>query len=442
MKFLQIIAILFFIAQQCYAQNVADNKLEHKHIFRKPWIGNNKFLIDYLNKTGIDTIRHPLYVVPIKLWIYRSSDSSIATNGFYIKQLINNLNNFHRLNDTHIAFYVSDVKCFSKKKFSTFNYYTKFPFRTIINHNKKLLNIAVVEELIKPIKKYRNYHFTGSYNHFNNSVITIAQCHPSGICHEVGHYLGLKHPHKSYRCGKHRQESVSRTRIRKGIFMRGYNCQINGDALSDTYAQPNLNKTVDQNCNYIGNLTDRWGDVYQPQTDNIMSYPPNKNCRTSFTDMQKAVMLYNLEHKRKSKKWRFNDSENSFLALPDRYEPDFSPQMATTLNFNELQYHTLHSRISKKGKVLYDDVDWLKVDFQKVKHENLVIHINKKNKINTNLVLSFYDDKSNLIKQIKILESEIEIKLDFLSKQTYFFKIEPENQQDSEVLGYEIRLSL
>ena len=436
MRFLQLIAILLITITNCQAQNFENQSFEHKHIFHKPWIGNNQFLTNYIINNGIDTINSPLYAIPIKLWVYKSSDSSQTTNDKYIKQLIQNLNTLHRLNNTHITFYVSEIKYFTNKKYAQFRYYTDFPIKTTLHHNKKLLNISIVESLTKSGKKNRNYHFTGSYNTLSNSVITIAQCHPSGICHETGHYLGLKHPHKSYNRGKRHQESVSRTQMRKGIFIRGYNCEINGDGLSDTYAQPNLNKCVDNNCHYIGTQTDRWGNQYKPQTDNIMSYPPNKNCRTTFTPMQKAVMLYTLENKKKSANWRIKTDSIKRPQHPDRYEPDFSPEIATLLQPEYSQLHTLHQRVNKKGKPISDDYDWLKIDYKNYTIQPKIT-ITIINSTTDNINIETYDVNKKKINKYTT-NSQLEIELENCQAKIQFLKVTPEKNNQTKHLEYKI----
>lgn len=99
---------------------------------------------------------------------------------------------------------------------------------------------------------------------------------PNTLAHEFGHVLGLMHTHTG-----NGSELVD-----------GSNCDISGDLLCDTPADPGLNAgNVDWvTCTYIGTATDANGDIYQPDVENIMSYSP---CgRSTFSPGQIEVMQY------------------------------------------------------------------------------------------------------------------------------------------------------
>lgn len=94
-------------------------------------------------------------------------------------------------------------------------------------------------------------------------------CLTTTLPHEIGHVLGLLHTHESG------DELVD-----------GSNCQIAGDLVCDTPADPTLRySTVDSSCRYYGTARDAKGQLYHPDTKNIMSYS-RKECRTSFTPGQ------------------------------------------------------------------------------------------------------------------------------------------------------------
>ena len=54
----------------------------------------------------------------------------------------------------------------------------------------------------------------------------------------------------------------------------GSNCYESGDYICDTPADPNLYGLVSQDtdCNYLGGSTDANGQMYIPNTTNIISY--------------------------------------------------------------------------------------------------------------------------------------------------------------------------
>ena len=66
-------------------------------------------------------------------------------------------------------------------------------------------------------------------------------------------------------------------------------CEVNGDLLCDTAADPYLYGLVNYNCLYTGGGTDNWGDLWIPNTNNIMSYTASE-CMNYFSPMQIAKM--------------------------------------------------------------------------------------------------------------------------------------------------------
>ncbi len=135
----------------------------------------------------------------------------------------------------------------------------------------------------------------------NESATTFA--------HELGHNLGLEHTHNgrcnddNSGCGDCRQESVDRFRNQEFGCINGFQqrkCEVNGDYLCDTPADPNLFEKVDRGPRFVGcYLTsalgnDNWGEEWSPSLINIMSYSTS-SCRISFTYGQVGVMLNTIE---------------------------------------------------------------------------------------------------------------------------------------------------
>ncbi len=97
----------------------------------------------------------------------------------------------------------------------------------------------------------------------------------STLAHELGHSFSLLHTHST----SNGQE-----------FANGSNCSIAGDLLCDTPADPRLdNDMVNTDCEYIGTETDNQGNVYAPDTENLMSYS-RKACRIHFSAEQLLQM--------------------------------------------------------------------------------------------------------------------------------------------------------
>jgi hypothetical protein len=77
----------------------------------------------------------------------------------------------------------------------------------------------------------------------------------------------------------------------------GSGCNLNGDQICDTPADPMLIGLVNGECEYVGGVTDPNGDPYSPLTNNIMSYAP-PSCRQELTQMQLNRVLFSAMYER------------------------------------------------------------------------------------------------------------------------------------------------
>lgn len=123
-----------------------------------------------------------------------------------------------------------------------------------------------------PTVALSNFTYANGYPSFNSQI----------LAHEIGHCLGLIHTH-SQKLGI---EQIPRTGSLK-------NCEIAGDLLCDTPADPNLNissQNVDASCYYIGGQSYNGFD-YEPDPSNLMSYSL-PFCMTNFTSGQGQRMRF------------------------------------------------------------------------------------------------------------------------------------------------------
>lgn len=105
----------------------------------------------------------------------------------------------------------------------------------------------------------------------------------STFSHEIGHYFDLFHTHEPF----FGDELVD-----------GSNCDVAGDLLCDTPADPRLTSgTVSDGCVYTGNATDGNGDPYAPDVSLLMSYS-KKHCRSVFTADSYDKMVATLVNER------------------------------------------------------------------------------------------------------------------------------------------------
>lgn len=120
----------------------------------------------------------------------------------------------------------------------------------------------------------------GGAGHDNDLIQLRKNCASgSTLSHEMGHYFDLEHTH------------AAELDPADNELVDGSNCHVAGDAICDTPADPGLGfSNIDDDCNYTGNELDLNGEMYQPLTNNLMSYSLT-SCRNAFTPQQNARMF-------------------------------------------------------------------------------------------------------------------------------------------------------
>ena len=150
------------------------------------------------------------------------------------------------------------------------------------NNQSNIMNLYFVESI--------NDNTIAGYTHFpQNSqyydvIVMDNQATTNNISstliHEFGHHFVLLHTHGTSNVPGSTDEYVN-----------GSNCATTGDRFCDTPADPLINSSnvSSVNCLYNGNATDALGQVYEPDTSNIMSYSPDV-CTDFFSEEQYAYM--------------------------------------------------------------------------------------------------------------------------------------------------------
>jgi len=415
--------ILLFLSLVIEGQN---KLIKKKH----PWKGNNAFLETVLNDyPGIDN-GIVYYQIPISLHIYLNKRENKSFLNSTIKIAIQNLNKIYADNRTGIQFYISDICYISDSNKLKVNYITENFFVGRKQHNKNSMNVYYVNVLEKTFFNYETF-YKGTYNSLSNSIILIRHSSKTTLAHEIGHFLGLMHPHRNWDRGILYQEPVSRTIENKLTNKRL--CETRGDYLYDTPAEPVLSGKVDNKCRYKEkDLRDDWGDLYVPATNNIMSYLSYTHCRTTFTRQQKAVMLYTVSIKRNAKHWK-KTIENQIFNY-DIYEPDDAMSMATKILANEIQTHTFHYSLVGNKSVM-NNVDWLYFEVDSSNSVDLIFTKTKHQfpKITVNVFDESFRNIDNFV-----IEKQDEVKLNSLPKGRIYLKLQADETQKNVLFGYNV----
>lgn len=140
-----------------------------------------------------------------------------------------------------------------------------------------VIDIYIVSNLLQ----HGTCAFTTVESIMSNVIVIDRTCSNAyNFAHQVGHYLGLIHPHS----------------IGNGVeLVDRSNCEVAGDFLCDTPADPDLTfAIIDSDCVYQGMLDpddelDPNGDRYKPDVELVMSYTTTI-CGTRFTAQQGMVM--------------------------------------------------------------------------------------------------------------------------------------------------------
>lgn len=430
-KILLLIFVFVFISTDFSSAQSSDDK--ERCMFGKPWIAHNDFLETYLQNIGYDTITQPLYAIPCVVRVYKGKDEKSPSDSD-IKRMFTDLNALFTSNKTLLSFYIADIRYYNKNKFSKFGFYTDFPIQSLWRHDRKLLNYCIVYNLTKPGKANKNLLYTGACNSLNNTVVAVSRANYTVIAHETAHAFGLHHTHRYYKRSSRKQESVSRTKIRHGLFKSGLNCEINGDGLSDTEAQPYLGTNVTSKCvlKKDFNLTDNYGDLYRPQLDNLMSYPSNKSCRTKFTRQQIAVMLWTADQKPDSYKHKLIEGSQMQCDF-DSYEPDNSFECADLIQDDSLRYHTFHAVCNKRGKYIFNDVDFVKIVIDTLAANHKILSVSNRNTASAaNIAVEIFDEFHNHVADFeKPINQNLDIDLSTFRQGSYFIKLYEKNPCDS-----------
>ncbi len=450
-----IIAMLLLTTCPLNAQILDDicgtSECSNFSLRQKPWYGNNSYLYNILDSSGYFNntfnLEKVLYRVPVKFWVYRDTKASGGTTEAEIRKFMIDLNINNIQNNTGFVYYLQGIGFINNDRHRIASYYSEAPWLTLKNKSAGAINVHIFDAIKKKklFGKSRS-NINGTYNKATKGITMQRNASSTSLAHEIGHFFGLEHPHRHWQRGKRKQEAVSRTRKQARLFSRGLNCEQNGDGLCDTPAEPNLDFKVSENCIFTDTtLTDNWGDLYKPATNNIMSYPSNRDCRNKFTAGQVAVMIFTAK-KVAEKAWDASTKINGELNLEhyfDAYEPDNTALMASEIDFNSKQYRTFHKTYLGKNKSSDVDEDWLTFNLN-IPTNLVVITTSKGEFAAPDTEIFLYDYNNALIGSDKNSGGGTfsKLKAKNLKKGKYFIKVIKHNKISApKIADYNIEIS-
>jgi Secretion system C-terminal sorting domain len=430
-----------------------------------PWFGNNQYLNNFLDSIGYPSAASRIigsdrvrYHVPIKFWVYRRTNGTGGPNMQNLQNYIDNLNRIYNVdNNTFIGFYMKcDVGILNSDQW--FEIGGDGEAWNLIQNRKEqgCINIHIVGDYEQTAGIHIRSRFFGRDGIVLNFGVTGTNANTT-IAHEVGHYFELDHTHQYSNRGKCRKEPVDRNRTFPFFGFCPFGgggpssqriCEATGDLLSDTPADPDLsnNRGAVGACgfNELGDYTnarDPWNDSYvsppagaqQPQTRNVMSYNRDRDCRTVFSRLQIAVLLFSIERgKSKNNKTAWKDLKSEY----DEYEMDNFSEVARNILLNDRQERNFHQQYIEVAPIWSQcDIDWVR--FIAPCSANLdILTSAMAGRTNANTRLTLYNSTLVQVAQndnISVTNLFSRINWAFVAGQEYFIRVE---NMSPNVTGY------
>jgi len=345
MKKINLLIIFLVLFSSSFGQDDGVEALTEEQAMALPWFGNDEFIQNFIDdrlgsapeggRTDGNTSLDARYYVPLRLVIYRdnSGDPTSAISDDFAYLIVDKVNDIFDEANTGIKFFVQYTK-FKNNNFyrENVNQLIEVGDLFISNFQTGVINVHLVRNVsglapgfavnpklpVFPNTRFSQYvetHDGSSPKNINELASTMA--------HELGHNLGLFHTHHPGRYESlifNKDNATIKNDCYQEIVSRGIRnwgadgcvstigkkkCNINGDFLCDTEADPNVSSSnavwVSSDCNsytYTGGGDyeyDNRGKRWTPPLRNIMSYSRNE-CTREFSWGQRAIMWYILEN--------------------------------------------------------------------------------------------------------------------------------------------------
>ncbi|UZR99434.1 cadherin domain-containing protein [Chondrinema litorale] len=282
--------------------------------------------------------------IALKIFLIRTSSGTSVTQLQDIEHDVKATNwYFSRVN---IQFYIDNVTYIDDDQFYDFSAEQEYLLRNAYADNNTI-NVFFPNEIYKNGVEVGGYAYLppGPKVVFVSSDNTLYS--DNTLAHEIGHFFDLYHTHGATDNGTTSE------------LVDGSNCDVAGDMVCDTPADPNLDQLVDGNCEYAGNLIDANGQSYQPDVKNIMSYS-NGGCMKYFSEGQFARMLQGFYDKRSTIKYHKENIDDEIIQIENNYTVVNEVGTKSDIVIFE---DPISDDFEGIAVTLFDDGDKLKVDF-------------------------------------------------------------------------------
>ena len=205
--------------------------------------------------------------IPVKAWIIRRNDGTGGVTESTILAAFKDVNIHYK--PTTLQFEICEFAYINNSDYYNFDRSTDEGKILSTNYTPKIINIYFTGDVISSSTSICGYaKFPGE----KDLIVMNNDCVNNGstLSHELGHYFGLFHTHEKFQGAE---------------LVDGSNCEIAGDFICDTPADPNISGKVSSNCTYTGSDKDSKGATYKPDPSNLMSYSV-KSCRKKFSSLQ------------------------------------------------------------------------------------------------------------------------------------------------------------
>jgi hypothetical protein len=200
----------------------------------------------------------PSYYIPLQIYIFTDGNGNNAANIATIDNEILTANLLLRQNGIPIVFYRKCGELYLNNP-SLYNLESWAEVNQVWDNT--LYSTDAMSIYYATTTSSRTFEgFNGVAQSAPSQKIILSQSRiQTTLLHELGHALGLQHTHNgrfpctsnNETCDMCWQESVSRTRLQPFYclqFIQAYNCEVNGDFLCDTPAEPVMSRRMAPGC--------------------------------------------------------------------------------------------------------------------------------------------------------------------------------------------------